>query len=66
VAPELASALRLASEEEVREWVAGGRFDTIVILEEHLWVQSLGLPGLYRRREVLHGFALYWERQKAP
>ena len=61
--PGLAATRRIAPQSRVDEWLASGRFDTIVIGVDDPRLSWLGLPRLYGANERLGDWYLFWGRR---
>ena len=60
--PAFAASLHVAPAPQVDEWLAAGRFDTVVIRPKDDRIESLGLSRLYTRRMTVHTYEIFWGR----
>lgn len=60
--PTLAASLHVVPGARLEEWLAAGRFATVVIGADDHRVEALGLPSLYAHRKTLHGYEIFWDR----
>ena len=62
LSPALAASMHVVPAPQVDEWLAAGRFDTVVIDPKDDRIESLGLSRLYATREDVRGFSIFWDK----
>ncbi len=58
----LAASLHIPSRVQQDEWLAAGRFATVVMERDDQKIKELGLDSLYRKRTQVEGYDVLWDR----
>lgn len=58
----LAASLKIMPRSEQEEWLAAGRFATVVIEDNDPRIEAFGLGRLYAGHTTVHGYHIFWDR----